>query len=106
MAATGQEEKKKKKTWSVVVKQATSIQMSELTNRSRTLSDVHEAVREGTLDVVEQAIARAKKGKNLNDLDGMGLSGLHHAVRYNRYEAVVKLLDHGSPGEHNIKRRK
>lgn len=98
LAGVGEEDKKKKtKTWSVVVKQAASLQMSELTSRYRTvLSDVHEAVREGNLDVVDQAIVRAKRAKNLNDLDDMGLSGLHHAVRYNRYEAVAKLLDHGA----------
>ncbi|XP_031549445.1 serine/threonine-protein phosphatase 6 regulatory ankyrin repeat subunit B-like isoform X2 [Actinia tenebrosa] len=98
LAGAGQEKKKKKsKTWSVVVKKAASLEMNELTSHYRTaISDVHEAVREGTLDVVDQVIARAKKAKNLNDLDDTGLSGLHHAVRYNRCEAVAKLLDHGA----------
>lgn len=82
--------------WSVVVKHST-LEMSEFTKKSHSIiSDVHDAVREGTLDLVEAAIAKAKKNRSLDELDEIGLSNLHHAVRYNRVEAVSSLLKNGA----------
>jgi len=83
--------------WSSVVLKSASLEMCELTKKSKTaITDVHDAVREGTYDLLEQAISKAKKNRSLDDLDDIGLSNLHHAVRYNRVEAVASLLKHGA----------
>ena len=62
----------------------------------KSIADVNDAVKDGKFDMIEAAISNAEKSRSLDDLDDIGLSNLHHAVRYNRVEAVASLLKHGA----------
>jgi len=62
----------------------------------KSIADVNDAVKDGKFDTIEAAISNAEKSRSLDDLDESGLSNLHHAVRYNRVEAVASLLKHGA----------